>query len=92
MLELGGPVAATQTIDFGATGETVRIDDPQYFSAVVGGFASGDMLALAGTPVNTVAVSGGTLVLGTSYGQFRLHTTTPLGGEFSVGANTPCRR
>jgi hypothetical protein len=88
VLELGNSVAASQTVDFTATGETVRIDDPQYFSAVVAGFSSGDTLAIAGTPVNTIAVTNGTLVLGTSYGQFRLDTAVPLAGEFSVGANT----
>ncbi len=88
VLELGSSVANSQTVDFTATGETVRIDDPQYFSAVVAGFSSGDTLAIAGTPVNTIAVTNGTLVLGTSYGQFRLDTAVPLAGEFSVGANT----
>ncbi len=88
VLELGNSVAASQTVDFTATGETVRIDDPQYFSGVVAGFSSGDTLAIAGTPVNTIAVTNGTLVLGTSYGQFRLDTAVPLAGEFSVGANS----
>ncbi len=88
VLELGSSVAASQTVEFNQAGETVRIDDPQFFSGVVAGFSSGDTLAIAGTPVNTIAVTNGTLVLGTSYGQFRMDTAAPLAGEFSVGANS----
>jgi fibronectin-binding autotransporter adhesin len=88
VLELTSAVASTQTVSFTATGETLRIDDPQAFSAAITGFAGGDVVDIAGTPINTVAVSSGTLVLGTGYGVFKLHTTTPIGGEVSVGADT----
>jgi hypothetical protein len=88
VLELGNAVTASQTLAFTGAGETARLDDPQFFAAHVTGFTSGDTIDMAGSQINTVAVSAGTLVLGTTYGQFRLATTTPLGGEFSVGADT----
>ena len=88
VLELTSSVAASQIVDFTSTSETLRIDNAQMFSAGVAGFGTGDMIDIAGTPINTVAVSGGTLVLGTGYGVFKLDTTTPIGGEVSVGADT----
>jgi hypothetical protein len=88
VLELTNAVAASQTVSFTATGETLRIDDPQAFSAAITGFGGGDVVDIAGTPINTVAVSAGTLVLGTGYGVFKLNTTAPIGGEVSVGADT----
>jgi fibronectin-binding autotransporter adhesin len=88
VLELTQAVAASQTVNFTSTSETLRIDSPSVFAAHVSGFTTGDMIDIAGTPINTVAVSNGTLVLGTGYGQFRLATTSPIGGEVSVGADT----
>jgi fibronectin-binding autotransporter adhesin len=88
VLELGNAVSSSQTVSFTGTTETLRIDDPQGFAAHVANFISGDTLDIAGTPLNTVAVSNGTLVLGTGYGQLKLDTTAPLGGEVSVGADT----
>jgi hypothetical protein len=88
VLECGNAVSSGQTIDFTGTGETLRIDDPQAFAGQIANLASGDTVDMAGNPINTVAVSAGTLVLGTNYGQFRLDTTAPLGGEISVGADT----
>ncbi len=88
VLELGNTVSAGQTIDFTAAGETVRIDNPAGFAGQVANFVSGDNLDMAGTPINTVAVSNGTLVLGTGYGVFKLDTTAPIGGEVSVGIDT----
>ncbi len=88
VLELGNAVSASQTVSFTGTTETLRIDDPQGFAAHVANFASGDTLDIAGTPLNTVAISNGTLVLGTGYGVLKLNTTAPLGGEVSVGADT----
>jgi hypothetical protein len=88
VLELGNSVSSSQTVRFTGTTETLRIDDPQGFAAHVANFASGDALDIAGTPLNTVAISNGTLVLGTGYGVLKLNTTAPLGGEVSVGADT----
>ena len=87
VLELGGPVAAGQTVLFTATGETLRLDSPSTFAGTVSGFVSGDSVDVAGSPINTVAISAGTLVLGTSYGVFKLAATTLLGGEVAVGAD-----
>ena len=87
VLELGGPVAAGQTVLFTATGETLRLDSPSTFAGTVSGFVSGDSIDVAGSPINTVAVSAGTLVLGTSYGVFKLAASSPLGGEVAVGAD-----
>ena len=88
VLELGNTVSSGQTITFTGANETARIDNPAGFAAAVAGFVSGDNFDMAGTPINTVAVSAGTLVLGTGYGVFKLDTTTPIGGEVSVGADT----
>ena len=88
VLEMASTVSSGQTVTFTGTNETVRIDNPAAFAAAVANFASGDNLDMAGTPINTVAVSAGTLVLGTGYGQFKLDTTAPIGGEVSVGADT----
>jgi hypothetical protein len=87
VLELGGPVAAGQTVLFTATGETLRLDSPSTFAGTVSNFTSGDSVDVAGSPVNTVAISAGTLVLGTSYGVFKLAAGAPLGGEIAVGAD-----
>jgi hypothetical protein len=87
VLELGGAVAASQTVSFTATGQTLRLDAPASFAATVANFTSGDAIDVAGSQVNTVAISSGTLVLGTSYGVFKLNSTAPLGGALSVGAD-----
>ena len=88
VLELGGTVSSGQTITFTGAGETVRIDNPAGFAGAVANFIGGDNLDMAGTPINTVAVSAGTLVLGTGYGVFKLDTLAPIGGEVSVGLDT----
>lgn len=85
VLELNGAVGAGQTVAFTAGGETLRLDQPSNFAGTVTNFASGDALDITGTPVNTVAISNGTLVLGTGYGVFKLADTAPVGGEVSVG-------
>jgi hypothetical protein len=87
VLELGGAVASTQTVSFTATAEILRLDAPASFAGKVANFASGDVIDCAGAQVNTVAISAGTLVLGTSYGVFKLASTTPLGGAVSVGSD-----
>jgi hypothetical protein len=87
VLELGGAVSSAQTVDFTAAGQTLRLDDPAGFAATVAGFVTGDAIDMAGSPVNTVAISAGTLVLGTSYGVFKLDASSPLGGALSVGAD-----
>ena len=87
VLELGSAVASTQTVSFTAAGETLRLDAPAGFAASVANFASGDSIDSAGAQVNTVAISAGTLVLGTSYGVFKLNSITPLGGAISVGSD-----
>jgi hypothetical protein len=87
VLELTNSVASSQTVTFTGTGETMRMDDPQAFSASIAGWGAGDTIDVAGTPINTVAVSAGTLVLGTGYGVFHLNTAAPIGGEVSVGAD-----
>jgi len=86
-LELNGAVSASQTVNFTASGETLRLDQEQNFSAHVTNFATGDALDIVGTSIENVGISGGTLVLGTGLGQFRLATTSPLGGEISVGSD-----
>ncbi len=87
VLELGGTVASSQTVRFTAAGETVRLDDAQGFAAEVTGFTGGDHVDVTGTPIGSVAISAGTLVLGTGYGQFRLETQQPVAGAISVGAD-----
>jgi hypothetical protein len=87
-VELSGQVAASQTVSFTATGETLRLDSALGFAAQVANMASGDMIDVAGTPVTSVALSNGTLVLGTGAGQFRLDSTAPLAGAFEVGTDT----
>jgi hypothetical protein len=87
VLELGGSVSAGQTVLFTATGQTLRLDSPSTFAGTVSNFVSGDAIDVAGSPINTVAISAGTLVLGTGYGVFKLDATTPLGGEVAVGAD-----
>jgi hypothetical protein len=87
VLELGGAIASSQTVSFTATGETLRLDAPAAFGASVANFASGDSVDCAGAGVNTVAISSGTLVLGTSYGVFKLNSTSALGGAVSVGSD-----
>jgi hypothetical protein len=86
-LELNGAVAASQTVSFTATGETLRLDQEQSFAGQVANFATGDALDIVGTNIENVGISAGTLVLGTGLGQFRLATTAPLGGEISVGSD-----
>lgn len=85
VLELGGAVSSGQSVDFTASGETLRLDAPASFAGTVTNFTSGDGIDLTGTPVNTVAISSGTLVLGTGYGVFKLADTAALGGEISAG-------
>lgn len=87
VLELNGAVAASQTVSFTATGETLRLDQNQSFAAHVAGFVSGDAIDIVGTGVANVGISGGTLVLGTGTGQFRLDSTAPLGGAISIGSD-----
>lgn len=87
VLELAGAVASSQTVSFTASGETLRLDSTSTFSGNVANFVSGDLIDVAGSPVSSVAISSGTLVLGTSNGAFRLKTTAPLGGALSVGAD-----
>jgi hypothetical protein len=87
VLELGGAVASTQTVSFTASGQTLRLDAPAGFAGAVANFATGDAIDVAGSPVNTVAISAGTLVLGTGYGVFKLRATAPLAGAVSVGAD-----
>jgi hypothetical protein len=86
-LELNGAVAASQTVSFTASGETLRLDQEQGFAAHVANFATGDALDIVGTNIENVGISAGTLVLGTGLGQFRLATTAPLGGEISIGSD-----
>jgi fibronectin-binding autotransporter adhesin len=87
VLELGSTVSAGQTVLFTATSETLRLDAPSGFAGTVSNFTSGDTIDVAGSPVNTVAISGGTLVLGTSYGVFKLADANPLGGEVAVASD-----
>jgi hypothetical protein len=87
VLELGGAVASSQTVSFTAANQTLRLDSSASFSASVANFVTGDVLDMAGSPVSSVAISSGTLVLGTSSGAFRLKTTALLGGALSVGAD-----
>jgi hypothetical protein len=87
-LELNGAVAASQTVSFTATGETLRLDQEQTFAARVANFATGDALDIVGTAIKNVGINGGgTLVLGTGLGQFTMATTSPLGGEISIGSD-----
>jgi fibronectin-binding autotransporter adhesin len=85
VLELNGAVGAGQTVNFTAAGETLRLDQNQLFAGHVANFVSGDVIDIANTQVTNVGISGGTLVLGTGTGQFRLNSTTPLGGAISIG-------
>jgi hypothetical protein len=62
VLELGGPVASSQSVSFTASGETLRLDNSSSFGASVANFVSGDLIDVANSPVNTVAISSGTLV------------------------------
>jgi fibronectin-binding autotransporter adhesin len=87
-LELSAAVAASQTVSFTATGETLRLDQEQTFAAKVANFATGDALDIIGAGIENVGINGGgTLLLGTGLGQFHLATTAPLGGEISIGSD-----
>jgi hypothetical protein len=88
VLELGGAVSAGQAINFTSTGQTLRLDSSTQFSGVINNFITGDAIDIANLPVSNLAISSGTLVLGTSAGQARLHTGQPLGGELSVSHDT----
>jgi len=84
-VELEGAVAASQTVTYTATGETLQLDQASSFSAAVAGFGSGDLLDINNTPVSAVAITAGTLTLTTAQEVFRLDTTSALAGEVSVG-------
>jgi hypothetical protein len=88
VLELGSTVAASQSVTFTSTGETLRLDAATAFAGEVFGFVTGDAIDVANTPVTSLAISGGTLVLGTGPGQVRLNTAAPLGGALEVSADT----
>jgi hypothetical protein len=87
VLELENAVSASQTVAFTGAGATLRLDQAQNFNATVLNYATSDSIDITGTPVNTVAISNGTLVLGTGYGQFKLNSPTPLGGVIAAGAD-----
>jgi len=88
VLELGSTVAASQSVTFTSTGETLRLDTATSFAGEVYGFVTGDAIDVANTPVTSLAISNGTLVLGTGPGQVRLNTAAPLGGALEVSADT----
>ncbi|MEJ0048233.1 MAG: hypothetical protein WDN04_20505 [Rhodospirillales bacterium] len=87
VLELNGPVAASQTISFTAAGQTLRLDQNKNFAGHVTGFGTGDVIDIVGTGIANVGISAGTLVLGTGTGQFRLNSAGPLGGAISIGSD-----
>ncbi len=88
VLELGSTVAASQTVNFTSTGETLRLDTSTQFAGEINGFVTGDAIDVAGTPVTNLAISNGTLVLGTKAGQVHLHTSQLLGGALEVAKDT----
>jgi hypothetical protein len=88
VLELGSTVAASQTVNFTSTGETLRLDSSTLFAGEINNFVTGDAIDIAGTPVTNLAISNGTLVLGTKAGQVHLHTALPLGGAVEVSQDT----
>jgi hypothetical protein len=88
VLELGSTVAASQSVTFTSTGETLRLDTATAFAGEIYGFVTGDAIDVATTPVTSLAISNGTLVLGTGPGQVRLNTAAPLGGALEVSADT----
>jgi hypothetical protein len=85
VLELGSSVSAGQTVIFQGPGATLRLNSPLSFSATVQGFQSGDSIDINNTPVKSVSITNGTLVLGTSGGTLKLAGQSALAGEMSVG-------
>jgi hypothetical protein len=88
VLELGSSVVSSQTVDFTSTGETLRLDTSTQFAGLIDNFVTSDAIDIAGLPVTNLAISNGTLVLGTQAGQVRLHTQAPLGGALEVSKDT----
>ncbi len=85
VLELGSSVASGQTVIFEGTNATLRLDSPLGFSATVEGFQSGDSIDINNTPVESVAIGNGKLLLGTANGTLAVSSQTPIAGEISVG-------
>jgi hypothetical protein len=88
VLELGASVGPNQTVNFTSTSETLRLNTATQFAGQINNFIGGDAIDLAGQPVTSLAVSNGTLVLGTAAGQARLHMSQPLGGALEVALDT----
>src|SRR5205823_6344435 len=64
MLELGGAVAAGQTISFTAGVRGVlRLDSPSNFQGSISGLANGDLIDLVGVTISSASISATTLTV-----------------------------
>ena len=96
-LTLDGPVAATQTIAFTGTGETLALGTPGSFAAAIEHFAAGDTIDLTGISLSSITATqfaGGVLTLTETSGSLTLTFANPgsFGTDtfslFADGANT----
>jgi hypothetical protein len=90
-LELGGAVAANQTVQFlpaasgtASLGSTLKLDQPAAFAGTLSGLAAGDSLDLAGQTLTSVGLSNGTLVVGTGTQNLRFAPASALNGLVSA--------
>ena len=65
-LELGG--ATSETVAFGAAGETLKLDQPGGFTGAITGLVAGDTIDLGGEIVTNAVINGTTLMVTTATG------------------------
>jgi hypothetical protein len=80
-LETGGAVAGTQAVTFGATGALLKIDAVAGFAGVLGGFAAGDVIDVAGKTLTSVSTSGTNLLAVSASGTSTLTLAAALAQE-----------
>ena len=85
-LQLGGEVAAGQTVEFeaGSGASTLFLSDPLQFNGVITGFGSADQVRLTTTPYDTLSYT-----LTNGIGTFTFTNAGTLVGKVSFAGNLP---
>jgi hypothetical protein len=79
-MEIGGPVAAGQTVSFGGAVGVLKLDDPADFKGAITGLVAGDTIDLAGATVTGFTLSPTALVVDTASGSLSLALSGDLNG------------
>ncbi len=84
-LEIAAAQSAGQTVRFASNGGTLKIDQPSSFAGTLANLGAGDVIDLPGQILTGIGINSGTLVASTATQNFRLLSTTLLGGALSAG-------